>query len=104
MASNKFIFHQQNYCQDKSTLLILADSKSLFASHLEIWHYYSLGIIAVTYLMSPSTSILKYAEVQHIADTPSVQMCNVWPHSSQVVFKADLHDFIPMVLVETSNS
>ena len=46
----------------------------------------------------------KYAEVQHIADTPSVQMCNVWPHSSQVVFKADLHDFIPMVLVETSNS
>lgn len=29
MASNKFIFHQQNYCQDKSTLLILADSKSL---------------------------------------------------------------------------
>lgn len=58
MASNKFIFHQQNYCQDKSTLLILADSKSLsFASHLEIWHYYSLGIIAVlvTYFMSPST-------------------------------------------------
>ena len=47
---------------------------------------------------------IKYAEVQHIADTPSVQMCNVWPHSSQVVFKADLHDFIPMVLVETSNS
>ena len=46
----------------------------------------------------------KYAEVQHIADTPSVQMCNVWPHSPQVVFKADLHDFIPMVLVETSNS
>lgn len=46
----------------------------------------------------------KYAEVQHIADTPSVQMRNVWPHSPQVVFKADLHDFIPMVLVETSNS
>ena len=21
----------------------------------------------------------KYAEVQHIADTPSIQMCNVWP-------------------------
>ena len=31
-------------------------------------------------------------------------MRNVWPHSPQVVFKADLHDFIPMVLVETSNS
>ena len=29
MASNKFIFHQENYCQDKSTLLIFADSKSL---------------------------------------------------------------------------
>lgn len=70
MASNKFIFHQQNYCQDKSTLLILADSKSLFASHLEIWHYYSLGIIAVTYLMSPSTSIsmLKYSILRiHLA-------------------------------------
>ena len=104
MASNKFIFHQQNYCQDKSTLLILADSKSLFASHLEIWHYYSLGIIAVTYLMSPSTSIsmLKYSILRiHLA---SLEMCNVWPHSPQVVFKADLHDFIPMVLVETSNS
>ena len=73
MASNKFIFHQQNYCQDKSTLLILVDSKSLsFASHLEIWHYlYSLGIIAVlvTYFMSPSTKpSVKYSILRiHLA-------------------------------------
>ena len=34
-----------------------------------------------------------FSEVQHIADTPSVQMCSVWPHSPQVVFKADLTSF-----------
>lgn len=66
MASNKFIFHQQNYCQDKSTLLIFADSKSL---HLQatLKHCYSLGIIGVlvTYLMSPSTKhSVKYGILQ----------------------------------------
>ena len=53
--------------------------------------------------MSPSTSIsmLKYSILRiHLASKCAVfGLC-----SPQVVFKADLHDFIPMVLVETSNS
>ena len=40
------------------------------------------------------TKYQAFSEVQHIADTPSVQMCNVWPHSPQVVFKADLTSFL----------
>ena len=39
------------------------------------------------------TKYQAFSEVQHIADTPSVQMCNVWPHSPLVVFKADLTSF-----------
>lgn len=55
------------------------DSKSLPLQATLRYGIITLWVLLLSLIWCHQVPAYKYAEVQHIADTPSIQMCNVWP-------------------------